>query len=140
MGVYDEAEKLLDVIDEFVAYKKGSGTVEPSTIRGYEKEARQISRYIGGVKLSELTIPAVNGWMAQMIEEGYAAETVTKDFRLLNQALKYAQAQDLLAKNPCTFCKAPKRSRRKINTLDREERSRMLEALLESVKRRDEAQ
>ena len=116
-----------DYLTEFVAYKRGSGTVEPSTIRGYEKEARQISKHIGDIRLTDLAIPDVNAWMAQMIDEGYAAETVTKDFRLLNQALKYAQAQDPLAKNPCTFCKAPKRSRRKINTLDRAERSRMLE-------------
>ena len=116
-----------DYLTEFVAYKRGSGTVEPSTIRGYEKEARQISKYIGDIRLTDLAIPDVNAWMAQMIDEGYAAETVTKDFRLLNQALKYAQAQDLLAKNPCTLCKAPKRSRRKTNTLDRAERSRMLE-------------
>ena len=40
-----------DYLSEFVAYKKGSGTVEPSTIRGYEKEARQISKYIVDIRL-----------------------------------------------------------------------------------------
>ena len=42
-------------------------------------------------------------------------------------ALNYAIAQDLLVKNPCNFCKPPKRVKTPINALCREERSRMLD-------------
>lgn len=110
----------------FVDYKEKAATVEPSTIRGYRKDASLISRYIGDVQLRDLGIAEVNGWMAQMTEEGYSPKTVTNPFRLLKQALKWAVAQDILTKNPCDFCKPPKRSKTKINALNREERTRML--------------
>lgn len=35
-------------------------------------------------------------------------------------------ARDLIAKNPCDFCKPPKLQRRKMQVLDREQRTRML--------------
>ena len=61
-----------------------------------------------------------------MIKNGYAPKTVSKAFRLLKQALKFAQAQDLITKNPCDFCKPPKRVKTKINALSREDRTRTL--------------
>ena len=116
-----------EFLTSFVDYKEKVGIIEPSTIRGYRYEAKLVSKYIGNVRLSELSIPAVTDWMAQMVEEGYAPKTVTKLFRLLKQALNFAIAQDLIAKNPCNFCKPPKRVKTKINALPREERSRMLD-------------
>ena len=113
-------------MEAFVDYKEKAATVEPSTIRGYRKDAALISRYIGDVQLRNLGIAEVNGWMAQMTSEGYSPKTVTNPFRLLKQALKWAVAQDMLTKNPCDFCKPPKRSKTKINALNREERTRML--------------
>src|SRR5699024_5270410 len=49
-----------------------------------------------------------------------------KPFRLLKQALKFAMAQDLITKNPCDYCKPPKRVMTPINALNREDRTRML--------------
>lgn len=62
-----------------------------------------------------------------MSQDGYAPKSISKCFRLLKQALNYAIAQDLIKKNPCNFCKPPKRVKTKINALPREERSRMLD-------------
>ena len=100
--------------------------------RGSDRDAADkagsalISRYIGDVQLRDLGIAEVNGWMAQMTEEGYSPKTVSNPFRLLKQALKWAVAQDMLTKNPCDFCKPPQRSKTKINALNREDRTRML--------------
>ena len=96
-----------EFLTSFVDYKEKCGIVEPSTIKGYRYEARQISHYIGNELLSELSIATVNNWMAQMIEDGYASKTVTKPFRLLKQALNFAIAQDLLAKTPATSASRP---------------------------------
>ena len=65
--------------------------------------------------------------MAKMSEDGYSPKSISKCFMLLKQALNYALAQDLLTKNPCNFCKPPKRVKPKINALSRENRSRMLD-------------
>lgn len=116
-----------DFMESYLAYKTESKTIEPSTIKGYKSEVRQMSKYIGSVRLSDLDIPKVNAWMSRMSKEGYAPKTISKCFRLLKQALNYAIAQNLLTKNPCNFCKPPKRIKTPINALCREERSRLLE-------------
>lgn len=113
-------------MDAFLAYKAESGTIEQSTICGYRTENKWIVKYIGAEPLGELSIPTINRWMADLTADGYAPKTVSKAFRLLKQALKFAQAQDLITKNPCDFCKPPKRVKTKINALSREDRTRML--------------
>lgn len=114
-------------MESFLEYKVSSKTIEPSTIRGYRCETKMMCKYIGSERISDLTVPAINRWMAKMSEDGYAPKSISKCFRLLKRALNYAIAQDLLTKNPCNFCKPPKRVKTPINTLSREERSRMLE-------------
>lgn len=119
-------------MDRFVDYKKESGTIEMSTVSGYRCETRQICKYTGDVELSELTIDVVNRWMASMTADGYAPKSVSKPFRLLKQALNYAVSQDILTKNPCDFCKPPKRAKTPINALPRAERTCMLQMAREA--------
>lgn len=125
-GAFGTNVTIAQFMASFITYKEMSGTVERSTICGYKTETKWITKYIGNVTLDELTIPIINQWMASMIKNGYAPKTVSKAFRLLKQALKFAQAQDLITKNPCDFCKPPKRVKTKINALSREDRTRML--------------
>lgn len=115
-----------DFMEHFMAIKEASATVEASTLRSYHSEARKINRYLGDVRLCELSIPIINQWMADMVNEGYAPKTAIKPFRLLKQALKYAVGAEVLARNPCDYCKPPKRAKTPINALDQEERTRML--------------
>ena len=116
-----------DFLERFVDYKEESGTIEPSTVRSYRGETRLICKYIGNEKLVDVNIATVNDWMAAMTKDGYAPKSVAKPFRLLKQAMKWAVAQDLLMKNPCDFCKPPKRVKTPINALNREDRTRMLQ-------------
>ena len=115
-----------EFLDGFLDYKAESGTIEPSTVRDYRGQARVICKYIGNEKLVAVTIATVNGWMAAMTRDGYAPKSVAKPFRLLKQAMKWGVAQDLIVKNPCDFCKPPKRVKTPINALSREDRTRML--------------
>ena len=48
------------------------------------------------------------------------------------EALKWGMAQGLITKNPCDFCKPPKRTRTPINALSREERTRMLRLAMQA--------
>jgi hypothetical protein len=52
-------------MNQFLAYKEESGTIEPSTVRGYRAEARQIASYIGNVRLAALSVEGVPGWMRE---------------------------------------------------------------------------
>lgn len=120
-------------MEQFLRYREASGTIEPSTVRSYRGEAKQIYPALGAVRLAELTSADIDRWMAGMTVEGYAPKTVAKPFRLLKQALKWAVGQDLLAKNACAFCKPPKRAKTPINALSREDRSRMLALAREAI-------
>ncbi len=111
----------------FMRHKKGSGIIEPSTVRSYRSESRLICTYLGNVALADISVPEVNRWMVRMSGDGYAPKSVSKPFRLLKQALKWGMAQGLIARNPCDFCKPPRRVKTPINALPREERTRMLE-------------
>ena len=116
-----------EFLDMFVQYKEDGMQVERSTIDHYRKQARVVKRYLGSYRLAELSIPLVSGWMAQMVDEGYAPRSVSKPFGVLRQAMRYAQALDLITKNPCEYCKPPKIRRKKMQVLDREGRTRMLQ-------------
>ena len=126
-GAVGSSMSVREFMEQLLAYKEGSGTIEPSTVRGYRAEARQIDSYIGNVRLADLSVEDVSGWMRDMSADGYAPKSVSKPFRLLKQALKWGMAQDLITRNPCDFCKPPRRARTLINALPREERTRMLE-------------
>ncbi|MCI6845364.1 MAG: site-specific integrase [Coriobacteriaceae bacterium] len=126
-GAVGSSMSVREFMEQFLAYKEESDTIEPSTVRGYRTEARQIDSYIGNVRLADLSVEDVSGWMRDMRADGYAPKSVSKPFRLLKQALKWGMAQDLITKNPCDFCKPPKRVKTPINALPREERTRMLE-------------
>lgn len=124
MGVDVTVEQFMK---SFLDYKEQSKTVESSTMRGYKGETRLMCRYIGAELISDLNVPTINAWMAKMSADDYAPKTIAKCFRLLKQALNYAISLDLLMKNPCNFCKPPKRVKTPINALCREDRSRMLD-------------
>lgn len=122
-----------ELLDEFIDHKEKSGSIEASTVYHYRKDARVVCRYIGDVRVADLSIPIVDNWTAQMTAEGLKPRTVAKPFRLLKQAMKYAMATDLVTKNPCEYCKPPKIGRKKPPHLSREERTRMRELVRYSL-------
>ena len=87
-GAVGSSMSVREFMEQFLAYKEDSGTIEPSTVRGYRAEARQIDSYIGNVRLADLSVEDVSGWMRDMSADGYAPKSVSKPFRLLKQALK----------------------------------------------------
>lgn len=131
-GAVGSSMSVREFMEQFLAYKERSGTIEPSTVRGYRAEARQIDSYIGNVRLADLSAEDVSAWMRDMSADGYAPKSVSKPFRLLKQALKWGMAQNLITKNPCDFCKPPKRVKTPINALPREERTRMLRLAMQA--------
>ena len=70
--------------------------------------------------------------MRDMGADGYAPESRPKAFRLLKQAIGWAVAQGLIAKNPCDFRKPPRRVKAPINAPSREGRTRMLRLAMEA--------
>ena len=100
-GAVGSSMTVMDYMGIWLKHKEKSGTVEPSTIKGYRTEVKWVDRYLGGVRLSDLSLADVSSWMQDMTKDGYAPKSCAKAFRLLKQALDFAMAQDLLTKNPC---------------------------------------
>ena len=100
-GAVGSSMTVREYMDAWLDRKESGGTVEASTIKGYRTEVKWVDRYIGDVRLSDLTIADVGTWMQDMSGDGYVPKSCAKAFRILKQALDFAMAQDLLTKNPC---------------------------------------
>lgn len=78
------------------------GSVKESS---YQTYFRQINVHLlpalGHLPLSEVTPAVVHDFISQMEGTGYAHSTVKDTLRLLNAALRSAQEESLILKNPC---------------------------------------
>ena len=78
------------------------GSVKESS---YQTYLRQINVHLlpalGRLPLSEVTSAVVHGFVTQMEGAGFAHSTVKGALRLLNAALRSAQEEGLILKNPC---------------------------------------
>ena len=78
------------------------GSVKESSYQNY---LRQINAHLlpalGRLPLSEVTPAAVHDFVTQMEGAGFAHSTVKGALRLLNAALRSAQEEGLIFKNPC---------------------------------------
>ena len=131
-GAPSSSVSLRGFMASFMRHKEDSGTIEPSTARGYRAGTRIICRHPGNVKLAEPPTPDASSWMRDMGADGYAPKSRSKAFRLLKQALKWAVAQDPTSKNPCGFRKPPRRVKAPISAPSREGRTRMLRLAMEA--------
>lgn len=112
---------------EYIDRRQAGGTVEASTICGYRKTSKMITKYIGEYKMTKVTISNVEKLMSRMIDDRYSPCTCGKALRFLRMVFKDAMARDAITKNPCDYVRPPKNSKTKINALSFEERARMLD-------------
>ena len=98
------------------------GSVKDSS---YQTYLRQINVHLlpalGHFTLSELTPAAVHGFVSQMEEAGLTHSTVKSAFRLINAALRSAQAEGLILKNPCKKIRVQPKEATEQRTLNRSE-------------------
>ena len=130
--VMDEDEAVLErFLEKYISGIEGSGQIERTTAAGYRSSAAHICRYLGDVRIDDITADMIVSMQRRLLtEDGLCSDSVAKDHRLLKQALSYAVETGALAKSPFTkSLKAPKRRRREPNALDDSERQRLLAAL-----------
>lgn len=131
--VFDSGLEVSRLVREHVDVLKRKGEIEPSTVRSYLNDAKLIDSGIGSVKLARLTVKDVDEWMASLREQGYAPGTIRRAFNRLKAAIKYAQANEKIAKNVCDFTRPPKQVKGEYTVLDDEERARMLSICLKAI-------
>jgi len=70
--------------------------LEPMTVKGYEEHVDlHIVPFIGAKKLSEITVPAVNGFADELREAGRSAEMIKRVVRSLGGIFKEARRRGL---------------------------------------------
>jgi integrase len=75
--------------------------LEPMTIKGYEEHVDlHIVPFIGGKKLADLTVPAVNAFADKLQEAGRSPEMVKRVIRSLGAIFKEARRRGLAATAP----------------------------------------
>jgi integrase len=75
--------------------------LEPTTVRGYEEHVDlHIVPFIGAKKLSEITVPAVNGFADQLRGAGRSAEMIKRVVRSLGAIFKEARGRGLSNTSP----------------------------------------
>ncbi|MDO4389463.1 MAG: site-specific integrase [Eubacteriales bacterium] len=78
------------------------GRVKTSSYQTYLQQINiHLIPALGDFSLSKLTPVVVHSFISQMEETGFAHNTVKNAFRLLNAALRFAQEEGLILKNPC---------------------------------------
>lgn len=108
------------------------GSVKDSS---YQTYLRQINVHLlpalGHFPLSELTPPVIHDFVSQMEEAGLAHGTVKGVFRLLNAALRFAQEEGMILKNPCRKIRVQPKEAEEQRVLSRSEQERLRCAALE---------
>ncbi len=77
------------------------GKVSKLTTQRTETEIKRIEKYLGGVKLRELTSETLNRAYTQMARDGVSPSGRSKTHGLLKQISSQAFASGLLDRNPC---------------------------------------
>jgi integrase len=82
------------------------------TLAGYEEIVRlHITPFIGNVKLSRLSVPALNAFHDQLFASRRSADTVRRVLAALSSILNAAQRRGLVGFNNTTLIDRPKRNR-----------------------------
>lgn len=115
-----------EYMKEYLEFRENEGRIEPSTLRGYNLDVNTINKYLGNIKLCDLTVNDLTKWMEKMTKEGYSPRSCAKPLGILSQGLKRAMGLDLISKNPCEFVKPPRKQHTEINALSKDDRLRML--------------
>jgi|GEM_PF-543812 len=103
-------ERLGPYLRDWVRRQKGR--LAPKTARWYEIIAEQIGRdAIGTVPLARITPRALEAFYTRKAAEGVSPTTCLHVHRLIFTALRSAERQDLILRNPAALAEAPRRAR-----------------------------
>ena len=125
--------KAAETVGEYLAaYLDGrEGRVERSTISHERTRARHIFDGLGAVKLAELTPDMVNTWMNDL-NKTLSAQYVNDILALLKAAMKDAERNGAIDRDPVANVKRLKITHREPNALNAAERERLINDLFAS--------
>lgn len=121
------------LLAEALAVKANSGAIEESTVRTYISDGKLVCRDLGHVKVKDLTVDDVAGFVAGLVEAGYNPTTIKRAHGRLKSALKYAMSRGKVNKNVCDFVHLPKSEVKDRPVLSNDQRQRLFSAAFENI-------
>ena len=98
------------------------GSVKPSSYQVYLRQfERHVLPTLGGYALSELTPGIIHGFVMQLEASNLARSTAKGIYRLLAAAMRSAQEEGLILKNPCRKIRVQREERAAQRALSRQE-------------------
>ena len=95
-------------LDRWLDDAEAAGEIRPYTLRNYEVAAGHCSRALGHIQLSALRPVHVQGWVTDLLREGYRGSTVRLWLQTVSRALNHAVDLELIPNNPARRIKAPR--------------------------------
>ncbi len=119
---------VVEWIDDYLTTLPGS-TKKPKTQQEERRYAARWKKRLAGKRLHHITPSDVEAIKRDLVEHGYAAETIKHDLKFLRHVLNVAVRDGKLEKSPFTQVTMPKVSQGKTRFLSMEEETHLLETL-----------
>lgn len=130
-------DDFIDFIDNtWLPLQIHGGDHKPSTVAYYEYVIQDIKAYFAGAVLQYIGPVDIQRYLIRLrtaVKSQYgkplSAETVYHHYRALNMIFSYAEKLELIAKNPMKKVDAPRKERKPVEALSKEETIRFFKAL-----------
>ncbi len=119
---------VVEWIDYYLTTLPGS-TKKPKTQQEERRYAARWKKRLAGKRLHHITPSDVEAIKRQLVEQGYAPESIKHDLKFLRHVLNVAVRDGKLEKSPFIQVTMPKASQGKTRFLSMEEEARLIEAL-----------
>lgn len=118
---------LYELTDSYIINREILG-IKATTIHGYRSDMERICCKFGHLKAYSLTTYMLNQYIVELTKK-YSPKTIANTIFFLNACYEYAIKTGQLTTNPCRNATLPKRNKREIKTLGKEEMMVFLKAL-----------
>lgn len=126
----EDVPRICDFMLESINQMEANRLIASSTATKYRSEVDVIRRHLGNMRIDEITTRTVKALDAELLKEGYVAETVARIHNSLKRHLADAVEAGYIPQTPYTRSARPPRVERKEkNAIDDETRKRLLSFL-----------
>ena len=124
------------VNDTWFALQVRGENDKPNTIAFYKNMARMINEYFKGAVLQEISPIDIQKYLAYLRTEykgkqgkPLSAKTLRHQYGTLNLIFGYAEQQEMIAQNPMRKVSAPKKEKRPVDAMTKEQAARFFKLL-----------
>lgn len=117
-------------VAKYLDMREAVKDITPNTLGGYRYMAAQVCKELHDPYIHKITRPVLQNWVIKLQKEYLlSASSVVHRINFVHMVLKHAVLDGIIPSNPADGIKKPKRDKREINILEKEEVKRLFSAL-----------